>query len=1393
MNISALISRLKDQDIVLRLDGDQLKINAPKGVVKSDLQAEILANKSEIIAYIKTAQAAILTPIEHVEKGDVYPLSYAQQRLWFLNQYEPDSSAYTIVDTREFFFDLNISAFEKGITEIVRRHSSLRTIFQTDNTNQPVQRILPLTPFKLHVVDLDAIPAGLQEQEAQRRITQQTQTPFDLSKGPLFRIVLFNFEPGRHWLLFIFHHIISDGWSTGLFLNELQILYEVFGKGEPSPLPDLIIQYSDYALWQRRKNNFQTLQSKIDFWKEKLKGPLPILELPGDKQRASFMTFNGATKRSTLPPDLVEKLRQLGNQLEVTPFMLQLAAFKALLFRYTGQEDVIVGTPTANRSQVEIEPLIGLFVNTLAIRTDLSGNPTFSELVARVRESSLEVFSNQEVPFEMIVEAIHPSRDTSHSPIFQVFFILQNTPTRAVQGTDLRSKQVKIDKKSAKFDLTLEIWNDLDGLYYEFEYNTDLFGPSMIDRMAKHYQKLLEEVCANPQANIAEISLLTDAERRESVVEWNATSKDYPQQTIQSLFEFQAVSTPKAIAVSDEQGEITYADLNHRANQLARYLSELGVGRETLVGISLPRSISMVISLLAILKAGGAYLPLDPNFPLDRLSFMLQDSGAPLLITQSDLAPRYSGISIKVVCLDTDAAVIKTQSDLPLENDFYLDDLAYVIYTSGSTGKPKGVQVLQRGVVNFLISMQDRPGISQTDILLSVTTLSFDIAGLEIYLPLISGARVILVSSSTAGEGERLKQALDQTGATIVQATPSTWRMLIEGGWQGDKSVKALVGGEALPLDLAASLLERCDSLWNMYGPTETTIWSTLCQIKSTDEPITIGRPIANTQVYILDAFGQPVQVSVPGELYIGGDGVARGYLNCPELTAEKFVPNPFGNRPLSRLYRTGDLARYLADGRIEYMGRMDDQIKIHGVRIELGEVTANIQEHPNVKSSVVVGRKDDPNHPYLAAYIEAIPGKLLVADDLRLYLSDKLPTAMIPTRYVFLDCLPLTPNGKVDIRMLPPPDTMLPPKEDIVQPRDVIEAKLTRIWKKILRVDRLGIKDDFFQLGGHSLLAVEMFIQIQETFGVNLPLTSLFQKANIEHLANLIHRQHGFIKWSSLVEIQPSGSKPPLFCIHGLTGDVIWFSKLVPFMDPDQPMWGLQSQGLDGVQKPLVTIEEMAALYIREIQSIQPIGPYYMCGYSFGGSLAFEIAHQMEQQGIGIGLLAIIDHASPKSDYYQVKYNLAFFSALVHNLPHRIADILRLRPDQFIARLRRVTTVFMKVLASKFSSKNPTEIGATDLIDQAASMPTHVQNIIKINFYAIENYIPSYYTGTITLLRARGGKLFVSHDPQMGWGKFSKSVAVKMISGSHLGLFEDSNIQYLAKELQCCMDESQT
>ncbi len=1215
--------------------------------------------------------------------------------------------------------------------------------------------------------------------------------PFALTEGPLFRARLLRLDAQRHWLAVTFHHIICDGWSTNIFSYELQTLYRAFSQGQPSPLPELEIQYSDYAVWLDQEQVQRSLQDKLDCWLETLQGPLPILELPVDYPRPALQTNHGANLRDALPSDLLDAIQKMSSRHKLTPFMIMLAAFQILLFRYTGQEDLIVGTPEANRPESQLEPLVGLFVNTLAIRTNLSGNPTGMEVLERVRQASLQAMTNKDVPFEMVVEKLNPERDTSHSPVFQVFFTLQNTPERATTRGELVFSPVNVDPKTAKFDLSLEIYLSGEQVFYNIEYNTDLFEAETIRRILAHYRMLLNGLVHSPELPVGQLPLLTEEERERILSEWNDTRRnDLLEKTLPALFEEQARRTPEATAVSDEEGRITYAELDRRSNRLAHYLVELGVGPETLVGVSLPRSIDTLVSLLAILKAGGAYVPLDPGFPIERLRYMLEDSGTPLLLTHSNLAARFEGTDCRMICLNEVAQELSQRSPEPQAQRAGPDKLAYVMYTSGSTGRPKGVQVLMGGLTNFLLAMLERPGLSEQDVLLSVTSLSFDISGLELFLPLICGAQVATVTNATAGDGTRLRRALEQAGATCMQATPTTWRQLLAAGWKGGKDFKALCGGEPMPHDLRVELLPRVGSLWNMYGPTETTIWSTVRRVSSMDEPITVGRPIANTQLYLLDAHGQPAPVGITGELYIGGAGVARGYLKRPELTAEKFVPDPF--RSTGRLFRTGDLGRYMSDGRVEILGRKDDQIKLHGVRIELGEISNSLIAHPAVQSAVVLGRKEQPDNPYLAAYIVKEPQAQVREDELRYYLSERLPTAMVPSRYVFLEHLPLTPNGKIDKKGLPLPVDAASARDPRKQPRNAIEAKLIQIWKDLLRVEQVGVQDDFFLLGGHSLLAVQMFNKIQEVFGVLLPLTSLFHQPNIEHLAALIYEHLGSIPWPSLVEIQPGGGRPPFFCMHGMPGDVLWYGRLIPYMVPDQPLWGLESLGLDGIQAPLKSIEDMAAHYIREIKSIQAEGPYYICGYSFGGSVAYELARQLQAQGDTIGLLAIIDHASLKSDYHKFKFSMSFFQNMALNLPYRIRDALRLRGDEVTRRIRRSISMVRNSLAGSYQHMDYMDWNVEELIIGASDMPEHIQTLIKLNFKAICEYEPKPYDGVLTLLRARGGPLFVSPDPDMGWDKFASEVDARIIPGSHLALFREPNIRGLAAQLQRCLDEAQ-
>jgi amino acid adenylation domain-containing protein len=1111
MNLPELLSVLRQKDIQINLDQGRLRVNAPAGALTPDLQAELVAHKTEIIELLQSFTGSERPSLPKIQasngRGDA-PLSFPQQRLWFLYQFNPQNTAYGIIGALEINGNLDTGCLEKAIFEVVRRHHALRTVFQKNDRGQPVQVVLPVTSFTLPIVDLQATPAEQREAHALEMIYQQAATPFDLSAGPLTRPYLFQLAPQRYWLLLHLHHIIADGWSMNTFLEETNALYQAYVAGRPSPLRELEIQYTDYASWQRRWYTPEMLQTRLDYWKQKLAGPLPILELPSDHPRPTTLSDHGANARDFIAPDLHHKLLQLCSRYEVTLFMLLLAAYKTLLYRYTGQTDLLVGAPVANRERSEIEPLIGLFVNTIVLRSDLSGNPSFLDLLYQVRETTLQAFAHQDTPFEMIVEAIHPERDTSHTPIFQVFFTLQNFRllTNDLAGVEVRP--VMLESRASKFDLSLTLGESPLGYIYDIEYNPDLFDADTIGRMMHHYRTILEEVCLDVVRPIGEIPLLTEAERQ-TFTQWNATEQEYPHDlTLPALFEAQVDRSPDGVAVYDEASQVSYAELDRLANQLAAYLRSLGVGPETRVGLCLPRTLDMVASLLAVMKAGAAYVPLDPAFPAERLAYMLEDSAAPVLLTDSSLAGHFQTEGLRVVCIDTDAEVIATHSERRFESGATPDNLAYIIYTSGSTGKPKGVQVLQRGLVNFLCSMQRQPGLEASDRLVSVTTLSFDIAGLELYLPLISGAQLIVVSSQTASDGGRLRRVLEERQATITQATPATWRLLLAAGWQGSPDFKILCGGEALPEDLSAELLKRCGSLWNLYGPTETTVWSTLDRTLP-GQPITVGRPIANTQIYILDAYGQPLPIGVPGELYIGGDGVARGYLNRPELTQEKFLPDPFSQHPEARMYRTGDLARWRPDGRIEFLGRIDHQVKLRGFRIELGEIENVLTQHPAIRQAVVLAREDTPGDKRLAAYLTVHPNAAApTVSELRAFLQTQLPEYMLPAVFTTLEAFPLTPNGKVDRRALPAPETSRPElANNFVAPRNETERMLAGIWQEALKLEQVGVDDNFFELGGHSLLVVQIHQQILLHFQTDLTIAQMFQFPTIRSLAQHLSR----------------------------------------------------------------------------------------------------------------------------------------------------------------------------------------------------------------------------------------------------------------------------------------------
>ena len=939
---------------------------------------------STLAKHLETAQQEARsqqTPsIQPLARDAKKPLSFMQEHLWFLDQLVPNNPFYNVPEVFRLNGLLNVTALQQGLQEIVKRHEALRTTF-TIVDGKPVQVIHPSPSFKLSVVDLHELPTVGRETEAWQLIAKEAQLPFNLSQGPLLLCTLFKLSEAEHILLLNLHHIICDDWSISVLLQELATLYTAFCSGHSSPLPALTIQYADFAVWQRQWLLLDIRESQLSYWKQQLGGNIPVLQLPTDYSRPLVRTYRGARQFLTITEPLTEKLKNLSRSEGVTLFMTLLAAFQTLLFHYTRQEDIVVGSPIANRHRSEIEGVFGFFLNTLVLRTDLSSSPSFRELLVRVREVALGAYAHQDLPFEQLVQALQPDRNLNQNPLFQVLFDLQNAPMPAWKVSDLTLTRLPIDNRTAKFDLFLELAETKTGITGFFEYSTDLFEAATIARMSGHFQTLLEGIVTNPDQKISDLSLLSATEQQQ-LVAWNDTQIDYPQvQCIHQLFEATAERTPETVAVVFADQQLTYRELNHRANQLAHHLQALGVKPDVPVALCVERSLATVIGLLGILKAGGAYVPLDPAYPQERLAFMLEDSQVPVVLTQQNLIGVLPDHRAHMVCIDTDWDTIALGSEENPNSGVRFENLAYTIYTSGSTGKPKGVQIEHRAVVNFLNSMRQEPGLTETDVFLAVTTISFDIAALEIYLPLMVGARIVLVSREVASDAARLSLTLEQSGATVMQATPATWRLLLSAGWQGNKQLKILCGGEALTRQLANQLQELSNSLWNMYGPTETTIWSAIHKVEPKNSPVPIGRPIANTQFYIIDQHLRPkedplkpVPIGVPGELYIGGFGLARGYLNRPELTDEKFIPNPFSNEPGARLYKTGDLGRLLSDGNIEIIGRIDHQVKIRGFRIELGEIEAAISQNPAVRETVVIAREDKSLDKRLVAYVVPQP-----------------------------------------------------------------------------------------------------------------------------------------------------------------------------------------------------------------------------------------------------------------------------------------------------------------------------------------------------------------------------------------------------------------------------------
>jgi amino acid adenylation domain-containing protein/thioester reductase-like protein len=1060
---------------------------------------------------------------------NIFPLSFAQTRLWFFAQLEPDSYAYNIPTAVRLTGLLDLPAFSKSINEIVWRHEALRTNF-TQNDGQPVQIIRQFSPLNLPVIDLQALSPTQQQQETQRIALEEAQKPFNLEKDWLLRFTLLQLAPDDYIVLFTTHHIISDAWSTGVLIQELAALYKAFLDGKPSPLPDLPIQYADFAVWQRNWLQGEVLESQLNYWKQQLGDAPAALELPTDRPRPSIQSDRGAIQSLILSQSLTQALKSLSQQQGATLFMTLLAAFKVLLYRYTGQQDIAIGTPIANRNRTETEGLIGFFVNTLVLRTNLQSNPSFRELLGRVREVTLGAYAHQDLPFEQLVEEVKPERDLSHSSLFQVMFILQNAPMEALELPGLTLNTLPVESITANFDLTLSMSDSDRGLIGWLEYNTDLFDATTIARMLEHFQTLLEGIVIDRDRPLSDLPILTETQRHQLLVEFNQSNVNSPfirpspfykgghrgvkgkerdrkskiDCCIHTLFEQQVEQTPDAIAVVYEGKQLTYGQLNAKANQLARYLRSQGVKPETLVGLCVERSLDLVVGILGILKAGGAYLPLDPAYPQERLTFMLADAQVSLLLTQTHL------LTDKVQIITLKDPKIAQQEKDNLANEVTPENLAYVIYTSGSTGQAKGVMVCHRNLVNAYFAWEEAYRLQENVTShLQMASFSFDVFAGDLVRALCSGGKLVLCPKEILLEPQQLYQLMVREKVDSAEFVPVVLRNLIqylESSQQRLDFMRLLVcGSDSWYVKEYEQFRTFCGSqtrLINSFGLTEATIDSSYFEAGTvalpTEKLVPIGSPFTNTQIYILDSHLQPVPIGVIGELYIGGEGLARGYLNRTDLTAQKFIPNPFSKNPGTRLYKTGDMGRYLSDGNIELLGRLDHQVKIRGFRVELGEIEAVLKQHPTVQETAVLVRDDLYGNSCLVAYIVSNRDRDRVT--LKRFLQERLPNYMIPSAFVWLESLPLTPNGKIDRRALPIPEREL--EETFIAPRTELEKILANLWTQILGIENIGIHDNFFELGGHSLLTTQLMVKIREAFRIDLPLRILFEAPTIASLA---------------------------------------------------------------------------------------------------------------------------------------------------------------------------------------------------------------------------------------------------------------------------------------------------
>jgi amino acid adenylation domain-containing protein len=1302
-----------------------------------------------------------------------------QKEVWLSCVLGEDESnlAYNESVSLELNGDFNVQFFLEAIHDVVRRHEALRATISANGEMLVIYKDISFNvPVEDFTKDAD------QKTILNGFISAEMHKPFDLEHGPLFRFFLHRLAEKKHYFTLVLHHIIVDGWSTGVILHDLSKLYNAKLRGIPALLEEAP-QISSYIEEERDFEKSAAYEETRNYWLNMYKNNVPVLDLPTDFPRPALRTYRSKRIDHPFSLELVEQIKAMGAKAGSSLVNTLMNAFEVFLYLQTNHPDLVVGLPTAGQAATEKFNLVGHCVNLLPMRSLIDPSLSFNAYLKKRKVSFFDAYDNQKFTYGQLIKSLNIKRDPSRIPLVPVIFNVDMGMDSTVVFDQLSYRMVSNPRVSETFEISLNATGSVSSFVLEWAYNTQLFKAETIEKMAADFELLLHSLIKDSSVTIRELSNKNSEAWREQLIQWNKTGVEHQKYTrFTKLIDQKSLQFPNKIAVTFKNETLTYTALSERSSQMAAYLVTKGIKVGDIIGVAAERSVEMLVSLLGILKAGGVYLPLDPDFPRERIEYMLSDSNARILLVSKAYHSKFQSNAAEILIDNIWAKLGNYKLNDP-EVAINGNDLAYVIYTSGSTGKPKGVQVMHYNLINFLTSMKDKPGIRAEDRLLAITTISFDIAGLELFLPLIAGAELIICDTQIARDGRMLIELLEEKKITFMQATPSTWRMMLDAGWQGSPSLKALCGGEALPKELSDSLVDKTMELWNMYGPTETTIWSTIKHISNKSDPITIGKPIQNTRIYILNEVQELVAPGTTGEIFIGGNGVAAGYLNQPALSAERFIKDPFSVIPGTRLYKTGDLGKFTENGEILYLGRIDQQVKIRGHRIELGEIETLIAGLKNIKQTVVLAREDKPGDIRLVAYVVLTNNEpyidTSVTNHWKKLMKLQLPDYMIPGDFVVLQEFPLTPNHKIDKKALPKPQSrvMIPGLVDDL-PLDRSERIISDIWSSILDLENIGTKDDFFELGGHSLLAAKVMTAIEKETGKRLPLATLFENSTIEKLAKKIHSEDDE-EWEALVPIKTTGSKDPVYLIHGAGLNVLLFKAISKYMDPEQPVYGLQAIGLNRPSQLFFTVEEIAAVYISEIMKVNPEGPYCLAGYSMGGFIAYEMAKQLTEMGKTIKFLGMLD-------------TYAGNTAATEDTPNKLSKKFRRQfskipffTKSFLNNPKEAIDYQLQVIRTKLGrfSSNVAEPGIEHFTP-------YEKEIYDSYDFAHEHYTLVPAEIKISLFNVRKRLYYLDDLVYLGWDKLAKKgVEIHGVPGDHKTFLYPPNDIEFAHILQAALD----